>query len=239
MGREARIPGRSRIPPDRLDARDKGLPPPLSPVLGSGGMPDLKSRYREELRAARRRLSRAVAAAATGSIASKLIALPVFQACRDLLLYSASACEVGTTALRMAAERAGKRVYYPRVPYPGADLEFVRVDPGDRLRAGMWGILEPVGDEVFATGQPALVVVPGLAFDTSGTRLGRGRGCYDRALRRLRPPVEAIGLAFALQVVPQLPRDHWDEPVDVVVTEAEVIQCAAQSGSGSPRATSK
>lgn len=217
-----------------------GLPPPPAPRPGSGGMSDLKLRYRSELRAARRRIPPDVAAAATRSIANTLIDLPVFQLATDVLLYSATEHEVGTEALRTAAEREGKRIYYPRTRDLAAPrLEFARVGPGEKLAAGKWGIGEPLGAEVFEVGEPALVVVPGVAFDRTGARLGRGGGCYDRVLRDLRPPARAVGIAFALQVVPGFPQDAWDERVDVVVTEAEIIWCAAQPPSVPHLAASK
>jgi 5-formyltetrahydrofolate cyclo-ligase len=76
-----------------------------------------------------------------------------------------------------------------------------------------------------------VLVVPGVGFDRNGTRLGRGWGYYDRAIRRHRPPVVVVALAFGLQLVAALPRSEWDEPVDLIVTEREIVECAV------PRAT--
>ena len=65
-------------------------------------------------------------------------------------------------------------------------------------------------------------MVPGVAFDPRGVRLGRGAGCYDRALAR-HPTALRVGLAYEMQVVPSLPEATWDVPMDAVVTEARVL----------------
>ncbi len=164
-----------------------------------------------------------VAGAASRAIAQRLIALPQFRGAQSVLLYSPAASEVDTMVIRDAAEAAGKALYYPRAAAGSLDLEFVRVVPGEALCPGRWGIGEPTGHKIFKVGQPALVVVPGVGFDRSGTRLGRGVGCYDRVLGRLRPPATVVGLGFAVQVLAALPRAAWDEPVDLLVTESETI----------------
>jgi 5-formyltetrahydrofolate cyclo-ligase len=82
-----------------------------------------------------------------------------------------------------------------------------------------------------------LVVVPGIGFDATGRRLGRGLGYYDRALAALRrdQPVTVVGIAYELQIVAELPHEPWDEPVDVIVTERRVLPCrATPSGAFGP-----
>lgn len=149
----------------------------------------------------------------------------MFQASRALLLYCAVDNEVETDVLRQAAHAQGKAVYYPRVLDRMRDIEFVRVAPGEALAPGAWGINEPTGEERFQAGQPALVIVPGIAFDLAGTRLGRGRGCYDRVLSSLHPPAHVLGLAFDLQVALSLPREAHDKPVEFIATESRVLRC--------------
>jgi 5-formyltetrahydrofolate cyclo-ligase len=70
-----------------------------------------------------------------------------------------------------------------------------------------------------------LVVVPGVAFDRRGARVGYGGGFYDRLLPRLRAGVPPIAIAFALQIVPEVPEGGMDRRVDAIVTEDEVIRC--------------
>jgi 5-formyltetrahydrofolate cyclo-ligase len=74
-----------------------------------------------------------------------------------------------------------------------------------------------------------VLIAPGVGFDRTGVRLGRGGGHYDRAIRQYRPPVAVVGLAFAFQVISSLPRREWDEAVDFIVTELEVVDCVGGS----------
>jgi 5-formyltetrahydrofolate cyclo-ligase len=106
-----------------------------------------------------------------------------------------------------------KQFYLPVVR--GDEIE-VRLFRGrDHMQTGLFGILEPVG-EAYA-GEVDLVIVPGVAFDVQGHRLGRGRGYYDRFLPSTR--ARKIGVAFRLQMVDAVPADEWDVVMDEVITE--------------------
>lgn len=96
---------------------------------------------------------------------------------------------------------------------------------GEPLAAAKWGIMEPSsGPEVF----PDLLFVPLLGFDRGGNRLGYGAGFYDRTLARLRAmqPIAAVGVAYAVQELPAIPSEAYDEKLDYVLTEREWIACA-------------
>jgi 5-formyltetrahydrofolate cyclo-ligase len=98
---------------------------------------------------------------------------------------------------------------------------------GQPLASGVWGIREPGPDarEVF----PDIVIVPMLAFDRSGHRVGYGAGYYDMTITglRARKPVVAVGIAFAAQEIPRVPATARDAALDLVLTEHEVIDCRA------------
>jgi 5-formyltetrahydrofolate cyclo-ligase len=201
-------------------------------------MSDLKAQARASAAETRRRLDPDRRAAASREIQARLLALRVFSGCPAVLLYSASDDEVDTSLIREAAVAAGKRLYYPRVPSAAEGMAFIRVLPAERLVPGRWGIGEPQGDERFVPGGAGLIVVPALALDRCGGRLGRGGGYYDRALRHLRPPVVAVGVAFSVQVIEAVPMGADDEPVDVVLTEHQTIICdAARVGHEAARHT--
>jgi 5-formyltetrahydrofolate cyclo-ligase len=203
-------------------------------------MPDQKAQYRVNLLAARRALPADVAAEGSRAAGTRLAQLPEFRAARSVLLYSARDGEVDPAIVRAAAERQGSAIFYPRTLATGDEIEFVRVTPDTTFVRGRWGIEEPVGAELFAWGDAGLVVVPGVGFDREGTRLGRGKGCYDRAIRRLRPAAHIVGLAFSVQVLAFLPRSDWDQPVDTIVTDAGVLRCQPHATDGAPApATSK
>jgi 5-formyltetrahydrofolate cyclo-ligase len=95
---------------------------------------------------------------------------------------------------------------------------------------GKYGLLEPrvpPGVPGLRTGFD-LVVVPGMAFDAMGRRLGKGYGYYDRFLLGLAGTAVTVGLAFSRQMLPEVPVDTWDVPVDAVVTEDGVIRVSRE-----------
>ena len=94
---------------------------------------------------------------------------------------------------------------------------------GESLGSGVWGIREPKPEA--AEVEPDILLVPLLAFDRLGHRIGYGAGYYDRTIAHLRSrkPVTAVGLAFAAQEVPTVPVTPRDAPLDLVLTEREVI----------------
>jgi 5-formyltetrahydrofolate cyclo-ligase len=100
-------------------------------------------------------------------------------------------------------------------------------DPERELTLGPWGILEPKGEfyRPFPLEEIDVVIVPGVAFDERGNRLGFGRGFYDKFLRRLSERVSFVALAFELQVVRRLPSQSHDVAVDYIITEKRIIKC--------------
>jgi 5-formyltetrahydrofolate cyclo-ligase len=150
-------------------------------------------------------------------------------------LYCARAGEVPTERIRYAYLAAGARLYYPRV-VERRTLAFYAHREGDGWETGPYGILEPstpAGVPPRLSGWD-IVVVPGLAFDRRGNRLGHGFGYYDRFLGTLPESVPRVGLAWASQRVPDVPVDAWDIPVHALVTEEGVIRVVKASGSPEP-----
>ena len=95
--------------------------------------------------------------------------------------------------------------------------------------------MEPAAGRVLGPGQLDLVIVPGVAFDRDGNRVGYGGGFYDRLLPRLRPGVPAVGLAFGLQVVARVVSGGTDRRVHAIVTEDEVLRTGSGAGAASGR----
>ena len=152
---------------------------------------------------------------------------------RRIALYAAMRGEVGTDRIRSLCLARGVHLYYPRVMEDG-ELSFFRHREGDGWVAGRFGIREPqsVPDNDGVRGGFDLVVVPGLAFDSLGRRLGQGYGYYDRFLAALGGTAVTVGLAFSWQLVPEVPVEAWDVPVDAVVTEDGVIRPSVAAADG-------
>lgn len=118
----------------------------------------------------------------------------------------------------MAALSRHGPVGVPEVTGPGEPLRFRLWTPGAPLEQGSFGVMIPTDAPEMT---PEILIVPLLAFDARGFRLGYGGGFYDRTLAALRAqgPVQAIGLAFAAQEVSALPVEATDQPLDAIVTE--------------------
>jgi 5-formyltetrahydrofolate cyclo-ligase len=192
---------------------------------GSGSVADRKQELRRKILEARRALAPQHVAEAGRAIAELVVALPEFARASRLGLYAALPDEVPTRDLFEAARAAGKTRLLPRLL--GDEIELAAVEHWEDLRRGRYGVLEPPAWAAAATpGTGELLLIPGVAFDSGGFRLGRGGGHYDRLLGRLRGP-SCFGLAFELQIVDRVPRQPHDRPVQGVVTERMVRRVPA------------
>lgn len=158
-------------------------------------------------------------------ILQHLVSLPEVQAAKEIMVYLDYRGEVATADILRWGWAAGKTMAVPVTLKPERKLVPVAIHTFDDLQIGAYGIREPrLGKEVPAE-HLDLVLVPGVAFDRHGWRLGYGGGYYDRFLPRLRPDCLKIGLAYDLQIVQQVPFEEHDIPLDLLVTETEVIDC--------------
>jgi 5-formyltetrahydrofolate cyclo-ligase len=178
---------------------------------------DEKRALRERMRATRRGLPPAARAEASAAITRHVRASAEWRRAGCVGLYASFRDEVDTAALLDAAREEGRRVALPVVT--GRDLVFRDVtDPARRLSASRLGVPEPGEDApVVPLDAIHLFVVPGLAFDRQGGRLGYGAGFYDRALAGL--PAPRVLIAFAAQEVARVPAEPHDRPMDAIVTE--------------------
>jgi 5-formyltetrahydrofolate cyclo-ligase len=194
-----------------------------------------KRAMREAAVAARSRLPAGERAAASRAIQQRLVGLEPFRRAATVGLYAPMGAEVDTTAIALAAALAGKRLAYPRLLEGGAALGFASCSPDEFVPAAMGTREPPPGAPEVAAGEIDLLVVPGVAFDLQCRRLGRGRAFYDAALAALPRTTLRVGLAFEVQIVPSVPEEPHDQPVDAVVTEVRVILRATDGGAvGSP-----
>ena len=159
--------------------------------------------------------------------AAHLSATPEYQRCRRIVAYAPLA---GEFPLGPAIERAradGKDVLWPRVRGDGA-LEFAPSAHFEDLIPGRYGVPEPPASSPAASlGSDVLLLLPGLAFDEGGGRLGRGAGAWDRALARAEAAF-ACGVGYEFQVVKEVPREAHDRMVAALLTECGVRRCRAR-----------
>lgn len=192
---------------------------------------DRKSRLRREMEEQRRARAARDPQGAAQAVAARVEATPEFVAAACIALYAALPDELPTRPLFDLAVDSGKSVLFPRV-VEDRRLEFAEVADWEKLRPGRYGVLEPAPDAP-RVGLPALVCVPGLAFDREGNRLGRGGGYYDRTLAdESRRRAAVFGLAFELQVLNAVPGGAADQRVDAVVTERAIYRTPS---AGNPR----
>ncbi|MCK4509003.1 MAG: 5-formyltetrahydrofolate cyclo-ligase [Desulfuromonadales bacterium] len=149
----------------------------------------------------------------------------LFHRAECLALYSAIHNEVLTETVSARAFELGKTLVYPRIK--DDDLEFVEVLSLADLTRGAFGVLEPQGDRLRAVEELDLVVVPGVAFDQSGHRLGYGRGFYDRTLSACRADCAKVGLAYDSQLLDTLPVAEHDQKLSVLMTESRTLNFTA------------
>ncbi|PPD28434.1 MAG: 5-formyltetrahydrofolate cyclo-ligase [Hyphomicrobium sp.] len=135
--------------------------------------------------------------------------------------------EIDPGPLMRQALGRGFRLALPCMQGKGKPLVFRAWTPGDAMAAAVWGISEPLPAAPVV--EPDVLLVPLLAFDPSGYRLGYGGGFYDRSLERLRAmkPVLAVGMAFDEQRVDAVPHLDYDQPLDWVLTPSGPMKCNA------------
>jgi 5-formyltetrahydrofolate cyclo-ligase len=183
-----------------------------------------KVEIRREVQARLRSLDPAARAAAGAAIAKRVWNAPEVAAARRLLLYASLPAEVPTDAIADDARRRGIEVIYPRCLPETRDMILHLWEPGQEWRQSAYGIREPDESCPIVTLEDIdAALIPGLAWDRHGGRLGRGAGYYDRLLGAVAWRGFACGLFFAAQEFPLIPMDSWDVRLDAVATETEIL----------------
>jgi 5-formyltetrahydrofolate cyclo-ligase len=181
----------------------------------------LKKEIRKMVLAARDSLSPGQRTAKSREIEERLFSLPEFKSARIVLFFASFRSEVDTGPMIRRALTFGKRVVLPKVK--GAELELYEIADWDKdVSPGAWGIPEPHENRPVGLDEIDLILVPGAAFDGQGNRLGYGAGFYDKLLSAFTKPTAA--LAFEAQIVPWVPAELHDIPIDKIVTERRVIE---------------
>ena len=187
---------------------------------------DRKRHIRRSIHAVRQRLSEAERLARSRRVWERVAALSCYQHARVVLGYMAFDHEVLTDGLMQQAMASGKQLVLPMVLGDRQDMAlYVIEDLGCDVAPGYRGILEPQPQRTRAVAPETLelALIPGIAFDLRGGRLGFGTGFYDRLLSRLPQGIPTVGLAFDFQVIPRLPLQPHDMLLDAIATEKRII----------------
>jgi len=150
-------------------------------------------------------------------IRNKLFRTPIFKKAKVVMFYISFGGEVETEEMIIGAKRLGKKVAVPVCVHNRVILKPCLLAHKAKLEKGPYGICVPTVKNYICIKDIDLVVVPGVAFDKEGRRLGRGKGCYDRFLENLPHNKTSIGLAFDFQILPSVPTTKSDMRVHKVI----------------------
>src|SRR6516225_9363527 len=193
------------------------LPAAKEELAADGELAAAKASLRRRILAARAGLSPQQRAAAGRALRDAVLALPQTQMAGTVAAYYSIGSEPDTHGLVYALWKRGTYVLLPRLR-PDMDLDWASYEGPDSLRAGPRGLTEPTEASrgVPAVSRADLVIVPALAVDNRGMRLGRGGGSYDRALARVGPQVPTIALLYDAELLDEVPAAPHDQRVRLV-----------------------
>jgi 5-formyltetrahydrofolate cyclo-ligase len=188
-----------------------------------------KSELRKTIRARLQAMTDEQRHASSLAACSRLLSLEAFVHASSVMLYMPLAMEVDVTPVAIRCFQSQRTVCVPRVDWDRRDMEAVSVTSFDDhvMDVDEHGLRSPRGGRLVVPSTIDLVVVPGIAFDAGGRRLGRGGGYYDRFLSRLRRGATTVGIAFDEQIVDKVPVNDEDVSVDVIVTDRRITTTGA------------
>lgn len=174
-----------------------------------------KAELRRSIREKKRALTEAQILSASENLTRQFLSHPLYLQAASIYAYLSYNQEVRTEAIIRRAWADGKRVAVPKVLDGGTQMRFLWLEENSRICLGYKGIPEPTEGEP-ADDPQALVLMPGLAFDREGRRMGYGGGFYDRFLAAQSHPT--VALCYDFQLLPFLPTQAHDIPVDAVLS---------------------
>ncbi len=184
-----------------------------------------KERLRRRVLQLRDQQTTAELEAKSHRIMESVVRLPEYRKARVVASYVDKGSEVQTRPLIRKALTSRKKVLVPIVDKENRDLLYSEIKGLDELAPGAYEIPEPKPKfrRIRELESAGIVVVPGIAWDLDGYRLGWGKGYFDTVLKRLPDKSVSVGLAFDLQIVDRVPRAQFDLPVNITITESRVV----------------
>jgi 5-formyltetrahydrofolate cyclo-ligase len=189
--------------------------------------PSEKSRVRTVLRNRRRQITPAQQARAAAALAAHIPEIPEWKDAQRIALYRAFDGEIDPVEIAVSAAANGKTLYLPLVT-DSPLLQFQQWQPDAPLTTNRYGLEQPPADNPIALAELDIVLVPMVAFDLAGNRLGMGGGYYDRALQDA-PAILTVGLAHTCQQVDAIEPEAWDIPMDYIATDTALHRAAIKT----------
>ena len=166
----------------------------------------------------------------SSTIQKKFLEIRELKGAKRLALYASFKNEVLTETILEYAVAHRQEVFFPRIVREKKGLTFLKVHGKEDLASGSYDIKEPVHShrgihqpEIAVSSSLDIIVVPGIAFDTNGNRLGYGKGYYDKVLGSIKETCLIVALAFDFQIVNTIPAEAHDIKMDKIITESRVI----------------
>ncbi len=161
----------------------------------------------------------------SSAIMEKVVSLPSFRESKAILCYVNFGNEAITTGIIEKALQQGKTVCVPATSFKEKTIQISRINSLSDLEQKKSGLIEPKEIVAFPLGEIDLIIVPGVAFDREGYRIGYGGGFYDKLLRKSQRKTIAIGLCFEQNLELRLPRQSHDAKMNMIITEKQAIEC--------------
>lgn len=187
-----------------------------------------KSAVREEALQRRDAIPFAVRRAKGAAIRERLFGLEAFGAAQRVLFYASFRSEAPTEDMIRAAMALGKEVLLPKVDEENCALTKHIINGMHEVSPGYMGIPEPTSEQCVRVEEIDLILVPGVAFDGDGWRVGYGGGYYDRLLPRVKGSRPVVALAYEEQITESLPHEAHDVAMDMIITDRRIIECHGQ-----------
>ena len=184
-----------------------------------------KAALRRRIRAAMRQLPAEEKRLGDERIAAHLLSLAAYLRAETVFCFVSTPQEIETRPILLDVLTSGRRLCVPRC-VEGNEMEAVVIRSLEELRSGAYGILEPPDGEVLSPEEISFAVIPCLACDRRGRRLGQGGGYYDRFLARYRG--DAALLCREAWVLSAIPADLYDQTIETLVTDAQIYTCRTE-----------
>tara|TARA_B110000879_G_C11093975_1_gene480254 strand:+ start:356 stop:976 length:621 start_codon:yes stop_codon:yes gene_type:complete len=196
-------------------------------TIKNNGLAKQRSQLRQQCRAARRALPHYQQRAQAKQLSDLLQRCPEFIRAKSIASYLPNDGEIDPAIIHHVAWALGKRIYLP-VPTKNKSLRFAPYSRQTPLVTGQWGIKQPrCAARIAKKVSLDLILVPLVAFDSMGNRLGRGGGYYDRFLASTKckqKTLKSFGLSHSLQQVEKVPVEHWDITLDAIATPRQIFR---------------